>query len=140
MKLVILESPYRGSGPWPLSLIRRWANVRYARAALRDCLLRGESPIASHLLLTQPGVLDDADPEERRMGIEAGLAWGELADATVVYVDRGISEGMRLGIAAATRDYRPVENRSLIRTETAPRRAPGGRGSTKRDQADGVAV
>jgi hypothetical protein len=38
-------------------------------------LLRGESPIASHLLYTQPGILKDDVPEERPLGIEAGLAW-----------------------------------------------------------------
>ena len=51
MKLVILESPFAGD-------VKR--NTAYARAALRDSLLRGEAPIASHLLYTQDGVLDDA--------------------------------------------------------------------------------
>lgn len=64
MRLVVLESPYAGD-------VER--NVRYARAAVRDCLDRGEAPIASHLLYTQPGVLDDLVPAERAMGIEAGL-------------------------------------------------------------------
>ena len=50
LRRVILESPYAGD-------IER--NVAYARAAMRDSLLRGEAPIASHLLYTQPGVLDD---------------------------------------------------------------------------------
>jgi hypothetical protein len=45
------------------------------RAAVRDRILRGESPIASHLLYTQPGFLKDDVPEERHLGIEAGLAW-----------------------------------------------------------------
>ena len=69
MKRVILESPYAGD-------VER--NVAYARACLRDSLLRGEAPIASHLLYTQPGVLDDQIPEERQMGIDAGLAWGMM--------------------------------------------------------------
>lgn len=98
-RLVIVESPYAGD-------VSR--NERYARRALRDCLMRGEAPIASHLLYTQPGVLDDNKPEERAMGIEAGLAWGVFADATVVYADHGISGGMRLGMVRATREGRPV--------------------------------
>ena len=49
---VILESPYAGDVE---------TNLRNARAAMRDCLLRGEAPYASHLLYTQPGVLDDGD-------------------------------------------------------------------------------
>lgn len=103
-RLVIVESPYAGD-------INR--NVAYARAALRDCLLRGEAPIASHLLYTQPGVLRDEIPEERQHGIQAGLAWGRVAEATVVYQDLGLSRGMEYGIAAAAQAGRPIEYRSL---------------------------
>ena len=87
--------------------------LKYARAALRDCLLRGEHPIASHLLYTQPGILSDVEPEERKLGIAAGLAWGEKADATVVYVDLGISSGMQHGIERAQMVGRPVETRKI---------------------------
>lgn len=80
---------------------------------MRHALGRGEAPIASHLLYTQPGVLQDGDPFERQWGIDAGLAWGRVADATVVYIDRGISRGMNLGIVAAMAAGRPVEYRSL---------------------------
>lgn len=103
-RLVILESPYAGDTE---------RNVAYARAAMSDCLRRGESPYASHLLLTQPGILDDGDPAERAHGIAAGLAWGERADATVVYTDLGISRGMAEGIVRAEARGRPVEMRSL---------------------------
>lgn len=104
VRRVILESPYAGDV---------WQNVYYARAALRDSLFRGEAPIASHLLYTQPGVLDDADPDERALGIDAGLAWGVEAAATVVYVDLGISSGMKYGIRRAEREGRPVEYRNI---------------------------
>lgn len=67
--------------------------------------------MASHLLW--PGILDDAKPEERAAGIEAGLAWGRAAEATVVYRDRGISDGMRQGIFRAVAEGRPVEHRRL---------------------------
>lgn len=106
MRLVILESPYRGKTPEETA-----ENVRYAKAAMLDSLRRGESPLASHLLW--PGILDDADPRERLAGISAGLAWGPVAEATVVYRDRGISEGMRIGILRAVEEGRPVEHRSL---------------------------
>jgi hypothetical protein len=75
---------------------------------------RGEAPIA---LYTQRGVLRDAVPAERQRGIDAGLAWGEVAEATIVYTDRGISEGMRCGIARAERQGRPVILRSLHRAD-----------------------
>lgn len=108
-RLVIIESPYAGDTEDEIN-----ANVEYARAAVRDSLLRGESPIASHLLYTQPGILDDKIAEERRQGIDAGLAWRRVADATVVYDDLGISEGMEYGIAAAIADGIPVEKRKIV--------------------------
>ena len=104
MRLVIVESPFAGDTE---------GNVAYARAALRDCLLRGEAPLASHLLYTQPGILRDELPEERQWGIDAGLSWGRVAEATVVYIDRGISRGMLYGIEAAQKSARPVEYRKL---------------------------
>ncbi len=104
MRLVIVESPFAGDTA---------TNLAYARAAMADCLRRGEAPFASHLLFTQPGILDDAVATERNLGIEAGLAWGRVADATAVYNDRGISAGMMLGIERAYKEGRPVEYRSL---------------------------
>ena len=56
----------------------------YARACVRDSLLRGEAPIASHLLYTQPGVLRDNVAGEREQGIAAVLAGEPVAEATVV--------------------------------------------------------
>lgn len=103
-RLVILESPYAGD-------VER--NVAYARRALADSLRRGEAPIASHLLYTQPGVLDDTVPAERRLGIDAGLAWGRVADATVMYADLGITPGMQQGIDRAAAEGRVVEVRHL---------------------------
>ncbi|ABF88598.1 hypothetical protein MXAN_1823 [Myxococcus xanthus DK 1622] len=102
--IVIVESPYAGD-------IER--NVAYARAALSDCLRRGEAPYASHLLYTQPGVLRDEVPEERNHGIEAGFEFRRVAQATVVYTDLGYSEGMKLGIRHAEALGHPIEYRSL---------------------------
>ena len=102
--LVLIESPYAGD-------VAR--NERYARACLADSLARGEAPFASHLLYTQPGVLDDTDPAERRQGIQAGLAWGARATLTAVYDDLGVTEGMRQGIERAEAEGRPVEVRQL---------------------------
>lgn len=104
MRLVILESPYAGDVE---------ANVAYARACVRDALSRGEAPIASHLLYTQPGVLRDDIPHERQWGIDAGLAWKRVAHASVVYTDRGITKGMEYGIEAAKASGIPVEFRKI---------------------------
>jgi hypothetical protein len=104
MKLVILESPFAGDVQ---------ANIEYARAAVRDSLARGEAPIASHLLYTQQGILDDDIPSERQWGIDAGLAWRGVSSGTVVYTDQGISRGMKYGIAKAIEDGKSVEYRTL---------------------------
>jgi hypothetical protein len=106
VRLVILESPYSGN-------VDR--NVAYACEAMRDSLERGEAPLASHLLYTL--MLSDKVPAERRMGIEAGLAWGRVADVTVVYEDLGISPGMQQGIDRAKAEGRPVERRKLWKEE-----------------------
>jgi hypothetical protein len=57
-------------------------------------------------------MLRDNVAGEREQGIAAGLAWGPVAEATVVYIDKGISPGMACGIAM--------------------RKAPVGRSSTDR--------
>ncbi len=104
-KLVYIESPYAGD-------IER--NVRYARRCMADSLQRGEHPLASHLLYTQAGILDDHDPEERRRGIEAGLAWAQRATITAVYTDLGMSKGMEYGVNRAIEAKRKVVYRSIV--------------------------
>jgi hypothetical protein len=104
MKVVIVESPFEGDTA---------RNEAYARRCVKDCIDRGEAPFASHLLYTQPGVLRDDLPEERRLGIAAGLAVAERADLTVVYTDLGISQGMEYGIDHAEQCGRPVEYRTI---------------------------
>lgn len=109
--IVIIESPYAGD-------VER--NERYARAAMRDCLLRGEAPYASHLLYTQPGVLNDRIPDERTLGIEAGFEFRRLAEKTVVYQNFGLSNGMKLGIENSKKMGVMVEYRMLSGEEWAP--------------------
>ena len=113
MILVLLESPYAGDID---------NNVAYARRCMHDCLQRGEAPFASHLLYTQSGVLLDEIPEERNLGIEAGLSWGKAAEKSVVYVDLGITTGMKRGIERAHAEGRPVEYRSLDGAEVPDER------------------
>lgn len=118
MDFVVLESPFaNGSVTLPDGTIReilRDDNVRYARACMYDCLVRhGEAPYASHLLYTQPGILDDDVPEERRLGIEAGLAIGRRAVLRVFYVDRGFSSGMAWALRFAREIGQVCEVRRL---------------------------
>ena len=101
---VIIESPFAGDIE---------SNIDYARQCMRDSIMRGEAPIASHLLYTQDDILDDDIPGERELGIKCGLLWGHHAEKTVVYTDRGISGGMQQGINEAKQLGRVVEYRSL---------------------------
>lgn len=119
VRRVILESPFAGN-------VER--NLRYLRSCMRDCVLRGESPYASHGLLTQPGVLDDDKPDERELGIRAGFAWREVAEATIVYENLGRSKGMQYGIDDAIRSSRPIEYRMLPSSWEGPHECGHARG------------
>jgi len=102
-RLVAIESPYGGP--------ERERNKRYLAACILDCVARGENPYASHGFFTQ--VLDDDDPAQRELGIKLGLEWAAKAAARVVYVDLGITPGMREGIARAFVLGQTIEHRSL---------------------------
>ncbi len=104
MKRVIIESPYAGD-------VER--NLTYLRRCMSDCLKRNEAPFASHGLYTQPGVLDDADPVERELGIHAGFAWQNVAHVIAVYTDYGISGGMQYGIDHAVGSGCTIEYRTI---------------------------
>lgn len=105
MDRVIIESPFAGDVE---------ANLKYLRKCMRDCLLRGESPYASHGLYTQPGVLNDDVPAEREHGIQAGFVWREASERSVVYCDQGVSRGMVYGIKHAAEMGHPIEYRMFM--------------------------
>lgn len=106
MRRVILESPFAGQ-----TAKEQQRNLDYTLRCMAHSIGLGEAPFASHLLY--PQVLNDTNPVERLQGIEMGLTWGEVADATVVYEDYGISRGMRLGVEAAMRERRQVIYRKI---------------------------
>lgn len=99
---VVIESPFAGDVE---------ENLRYLRVCMRDCLNRGEAPFASHGLYT--GILNDDDPDERKIGLESGWSWMLLADAVIVYEDLGISSGMEEGIVRAKAIGKIVEYRRI---------------------------
>ena len=92
-------------------------HVAYGRRCLLDCLMRGESPIASHLTHTQ--VLDDMKRIQRTNRLEAGLAWVSQAEAVVLYTDHGVDEEMQRFVEKAGWNDIPVERRSLEGRERA---------------------
>jgi len=94
MQRVVIESPFALDGE-----IER--NVTYARRAVSFCVHQGMAPIASHLLFTQEGILDDNIPAERKLGMGAGFAWLPQAERVLVFCDYGIGPGMYEGIGRA---------------------------------------
>ncbi len=103
LRRVVVESPYAGD---------RTKHMYYLDDCLRDSLLRGEAPFASHGLYPG-GALDDDLDIECWLGMAAGNEWRHWAHATVVYTDLGISGGMRLGMDHAAKVGHPLEYRSL---------------------------
>jgi hypothetical protein len=101
---VIVETPYAGAVP---------LHLRYLRACMRDCLLRGEAPFASHHQYTAPGVLRDEIEAEREQGLRAAMAWRTMAHRAVFYIDLGWSNGMRLGLNATASLAQPWLERRL---------------------------
>jgi len=105
MKRVIIESPYKGAVP---------VNEIYGEICMHDCLVNhNESPYASHLLYTRTFVLRDERPSERKLGIEAGFYWRDVADLTVFYLDLGATDGMKLGIDDCDKKKKPFVVRIL---------------------------
>jgi len=102
-KLVIIESPY--AGDW----VR---HLSYLQLCVQDSFSRGEAPFASHGLY--PRFLDDNDPEQRKQGLRAGFEIMRRADLVAVYLDLGISGGMREGITFAEKRNVPIVMRYLL--------------------------
>ena len=102
---IVLESPFAGN-------IK--GNIEYARMCVKDSLSRGESPIASHLLYTQKGILNDNIESERNNGINAGLAWLSIADIHVFYIDYGMSSGMKYTLAKSKMLCCKIEFRKIL--------------------------
>jgi len=102
MRRVIIESPYAGD---------RKRNETYLKRCIKDSLDRGEAPFASHAIYTQ--VLDDDIPEQRILGIEAGLVWMDCVNSVIFYTDYGMSAGMEIALAKANRIGAPTEERTI---------------------------
>lgn len=91
-KLCYVCSPYRGD-------VAR--NVKYAKELTGRAVRRGLVPITPHLYITQ--ALDDNDPAERALGMEAGLHLLEPCKYIMIGGRYGLSEGMRHEIERAHR-------------------------------------
>jgi len=109
MVRVIIESPYAASTEQGIDL-----NEAYAELAMHDCLVNyHESPYASHLLYTRRFVLRDDVPDDRKLGIEAGFYWRDVAHKTVFYKDLGMTKGMDEGLEDCRKKDKVCEVRRL---------------------------
>jgi len=109
MKRVVIESPYAADTEEGIDL-----NEAYGELAMHDCLVNyNESPYASHLLYTRRFVLRDDVPSDRKLGIEAGFFWRNVAQDTIFYQDLGMTKGMLLGIEDCRKKDKPLAVRRL---------------------------
>lgn len=109
MKRVVIESPYAAKTEDGILL-----NEAYGELCMHDCLVNfNESPYASHLLYTRPLVLRDEVPEDRKLGIQAGFFWRDVAEKTVFYTDLGMTDGMVEGLEDCKKKGKPYNIRRL---------------------------
>lgn len=99
---ILVESPFAGEVD---------ENLAYAQKCMRHVFLSSFSapqiPIASHCYFTL--ALDDRNPAERSIGMNAGFAMRSLASEVRVYLDRGLSGGMIHGIRGAIEAGKPIK-------------------------------
>ena len=97
MKLIYVASPYKGD-------IEK--NIEYAKEACRYVLNQGNAFFCPHLLY--PQILDDNNPEERRLGINIGKEFLTKCDELWVFGGH-ISHGMFEEIEFARKIGIPVK-------------------------------
>ena len=99
---ILVESPFAGEVD---------ENLTYAQKCMRHVFFSSYSgpqiPIASHCFFTI--ALDDRNPAERSIGMNAGFAMRSLASEVRVYLDRGLSGGMIHGIRGAIEAGKPIK-------------------------------
>lgn len=118
MLIVCIESPFRPSDADVASYEGRYSraellrqNLVYARLALLNSLLRGEAPLASHLLYTQ---VWSEKPELRENGIKAGIEAHHVCGLVALYVDLGVSGGMKAAKDNASLLNAPISTRTIL--------------------------
>lgn len=106
MKLIFIASPYAGD-------IER--NIEYAKQACRHVLDKGNAFFCPHLLY--PQILDDNNPEERKLGIRLGKEVLAKCDELWAFSNH-ISSGMFKEIEYARERGIPVKRVMQLDMET----------------------
>lgn len=99
--LYYICSPYRAATKEEVE-----KHIEYAKELTSTVLLHGQSAVTPHLYITN--CLDDSDPEERKLGLEASLEILKKCDVVFVGQKFGISEGMAVEIKEAEKLGIPV--------------------------------
>jgi hypothetical protein len=106
MQCVLLETPCSGN-EHPIIY------EKYAKACIRDSLLRNEAPLSGFLLYKQPDILNHLVYNEKILGRLAELEWSKSCKRMLVYKDLGITKEMQRNIDNAIAIDQIVEYRIL---------------------------
>lgn len=120
MRIIMVESPY--SLPGRPAAEGRAEAIRYAQWCVLDSILRGEVPIASHLLYTQ--VLSETE-SGRDLGLKCRDELARRASTLVAqYIDLGVTPGMVRDVdctnTVVQRTLTGLARRAWVAGETAP--------------------
>ena len=99
--LIYVASPYAGNVE---------ENVEFAKRACRHVMECGHAFFAPHLLY--PAILDDGIPEERKLGIDMGLAMLQRCDELWLFGEN-MSAGMQAEKDEAERIGLPIRQVSM---------------------------
>ena len=99
MKRIYICSPYRGDYE---------KNLAAAQDYSRQVLDRGFIPITPHMFYSS--IVNDNLPEDRELGLVAGLELLKISDEVWVFSQSGISEGMATEIELADISGIPVKD------------------------------
>lgn len=94
MSMYYIRSRYRGKDKVEIE-----KHIQYAKDLTRKALLHGHCAVTPHLYITE--CLNDSDPDERMLGLDAALELLAKCDAVIVGQRFGISEGMQAEIDRA---------------------------------------
>src|SRR5262245_30775558 len=100
--IALVISPYRGDQPGMLELNKAYLNV-----AIRDAVIRGYSPVATHKMFTES--LNDNDPTERILGMQQRDTFMRVSEGGWVNTDLEVSNGMKEDIEALKKRGIPVD-------------------------------
>ena len=110
MRMIFVSSPYAGDVE---------KNIEFAKQACQYVITTGNAFFCPHLLY--PQVLDDADPEERSLGMEMAKQFLSVCDEIWVFGDR-ISRGMFEEIEYARKNdisLKRIISMDMVQEETA---------------------